>query len=66
MKPLTEIMKEEWNDVIREERADAANDTSKKTAQRMIVDGKLGLGDIAKYTGLPLSEVEKLAGTAQM
>ena len=32
-------------------------------ADKMIKDGKLSYEDIAKYTELPLSEVEELAGS---
>ncbi len=55
---------EDW---IQEERAEAAAETAaeehKKTALRMLTDGALSLEKIAKYSGLPLQEVEKLQAT---
>ena len=46
---------------LRQEREEAAHKRSEEMAMDMIVDGKLKLEDIARYSRLPMSEVEKLS-----
>jgi len=41
---------------------EAENETKKNTALRMLQDGELSVDKIAKYSGLEVEEVEKLAG----
>ena len=64
MTALKDIMKDEWEEIIRDERADEKEQTAKENAQRLIKRGKMTLKEIAEDTGLSLSEVEELAGVA--
>ena len=56
MTALKDIMKDEWQEIIKDEK--------EQTARKLIKRGKMTFEEIAEDTGLTLSEVEDLAGVA--
>ncbi len=58
----SEGRKDGWNEGRKDGWNEGRNETKKETALRMLQDGELPIDMIAKYSGLDIAEVEKLAG----
>ena len=53
-------MSSAWDELIKEEREEARTESRTETARRMLADG-MNDEKVAEYSGLSLTEVQKLA-----
>ncbi len=56
------LIETEARTILNRGKDEGRNETKKETALRMLQDGELSIDKIAKYSGLDIAEVERLAG----